>query len=117
MIYCIKCFENRFPDRGTLEDRMTFWLKDYQQKNVEFYKCILRKSDQAVKKKFPIQYAPSLIFILAGEQKSQLIDLQATNPKYVEQTKFGEENADEKRIKEILNNLCKTDCPDMNKNK
>lgn len=100
---------NRIPEAGGIETRFKIWQKYYESSyGVRFYKCIIHDYEQVMRMHFKIKDTPTLVFIRNGAeiQKSRLDDLNESNPNQVHQAEVNGETADEKRVKDMLNELC-----------
>ena len=97
-----------FPGRYSIETRLSnfqhHYIKPYQ---TEFYKYVTTKGEQQIKTDFGIKRTPAIICVRDGRIAERIDDLDESNPAVADTTKPGEESNDEKRVKQILDKLCK----------
>ncbi|CAF3021048.1 unnamed protein product [Rotaria socialis] len=99
-------FNIQFPERGTIEGKLKLWRDGYQNKGVQFYKCIISRGKQDIKTEFNIKKTPTFVFIRGGKEVDRIEDLEESDVNVTNQTKPGEESNDEKKLKSKLNELC-----------
>ncbi|CAF1277623.1 unnamed protein product [Rotaria magnacalcarata] len=103
MILCNK----EYAEGDNIETRLKRWRNDYEiNHDVRLFKCIIEKMNIGKPEKFNVQRTPTFVFIRDGKEISRIDNLDESNPMKKSDAKHEEESNDEKRVKELLNELC-----------
>jgi hypothetical protein len=78
-----------------------------KKNNVLFYKCVCFTDDQKWKEDFKLNTMPAFVFLHNGKELGRLDKLNETDPDYIDVSKLGEENADEKAVKDTIKDFCR----------